>query len=127
MWQNRFPGTKINIHSSISPFSLRVLVYVVTSINIYTLYLIFILSKGGSSSKLYNSVHTKIFTLPPSTEVYPGHDYKGMMSSTVQEEKTLNPRLTKSVEEFTKIMAELNLPYPKKIDFAVPRNLKCGV
>ena len=59
--------------------------------------------------------------------VYPGHDYKGMLSSTIAEEKSFNPRLTKSKEEFEKIMKELNLPKPKKIDDAVPRNLKCGV
>jgi sulfur dioxygenase len=41
-------------------------------------------------------------------------------------EKTLNPRLTKSLEEFQTIMANLNLPYPKKIDASLPRNLKCG-
>jgi sulfur dioxygenase len=31
-----------------------------------------------------------------------------------------------SKEEFVKIMAELGLPYPKKIDEALPLNLKCG-
>ncbi|RYG98618.1 hypothetical protein EON65_51205 [archaeon] len=40
--------------------------------------------------------------------------------------KTHNPRLTKPLEEFVKIMDELNLPKPKKIDEAVPANLKCG-
>jgi len=45
----------------------------------------------------------------------------------VGEEKRLNPRLTKSVEEFVKIMAGLNLPYPAKIDASVPANLKCGL
>ena len=53
--------------------------------------------------------------------------YVGMMSSTIKEEMKSNPRLTKSKEEFIQIMADLNLPYPKKIDFAVPRNLVCGV
>ncbi len=31
------------------------------------------------------------------------------------EEKQFNPRLTKTKEEFIKIMDNLNLPYPKKI------------
>ena len=35
--------------------------------------------------------------------------------STVAEEKTLNPRLTKSKQEFAEIMKKLNLPYPKQI------------
>ncbi len=28
------------------------------------------------SRKLYDSVHTQIFSLPDDTEVYPAHDYK---------------------------------------------------
>lgn len=41
--------------------------------------------------------------------------FRGQMESSVWEEKHYNPRLTKSLEEFTKIMDNLNLPYPKKI------------
>jgi len=37
------------------------------------------------------------------------------MESSVWEEKRYNPRLTKDIEEFVKIMENLNLPYPKKI------------
>jgi sulfur dioxygenase len=76
---------------------------------------------------LYDSIHSHIFTLPESTLVYPAHDYKGHTSSTIGEEKALNPRLTKPKEVFIEIMAGLNLPYPKKIDTAVPANLKCGI
>ncbi|KAF2899630.1 hypothetical protein ILUMI_06539 [Ignelater luminosus] len=81
----------------------------------------------GSSKNLYHSVHEKIFTLPPATKLYPAHDYKGMTVTTVEEEKRLNPRLTKSLEEFIEIMDNLNLPYPKMIDKAVPANKVCGV
>lgn len=81
----------------------------------------------GSSSTLYNSVHQKIFTLPDSTKLYPAHDYKGLTSTTVDEEKRLNPRLTKSLEEFVKIMDNLNLAYPKMIDKALPANKVCGL
>ena len=52
--------------------------------------------------------------------------YKGETSSTVGEEKTLNPRLSKPEDEFIKIMDNLNLAYPKKIDVALPWNLNCG-
>jgi hypothetical protein len=31
------------------------------------------------------------------------------------------------LEEFKHIMANLNLPYPKFIDYAVPGNMQCGV
>ena len=83
--------------------------------------------QGGSSETLYDSVHSQIFTLPDDTVVYPAHDYKGHRSSTVGEEKRLNPRLGKTKEEFVDIMANLGLAYPKKIDEALPKNMVCGV
>lgn len=52
---------------------------------------------------------------------------QGQHNSTVGEEKAYNPRLTKPVEEFVSIMSNLNLPYPKKIDEAVPANMVCGL
>ncbi|XP_054262458.1 persulfide dioxygenase ETHE1, mitochondrial-like [Macrosteles quadrilineatus] len=81
----------------------------------------------GDAETLYNSVHTQIFTLPDNFKIFPAHDYKGFTYSTVLEEKTYNPRLTKSKAEFIKLMNNLNLPYPRKIDVAVPANKKCGV
>lgn len=69
----------------------------------------------GDPATLYSSVHSKIFTLPVETKLYPAHDYKGMTCTTVDEEKRLNPRLTKSLQEFVHIMNNLNLPYPKMI------------
>lgn len=41
----------------------------------------------GNSGALYDNLHAKIFTLPESTVVYPGHDYNGHLRSTVGEEK----------------------------------------
>mmetsp|Transcript_89960 Transcript_89960/g.188087 ORF Transcript_89960/g.188087 Transcript_89960/m.188087 type:complete len:427 (+) Transcript_89960:134-1414(+) len=81
----------------------------------------------GNSETLYESVHGKILSLPGETLIYPGHDYKGRNVSTVAEELKFNPRLTATKEGFVKIMSELNLPYPKQIDRAVPANLVCGV
>lgn len=83
--------------------------------------------QGGSAETLYDSVHTKLFVLPDDTVVYPAHDYKERTSSTIGLEKTTNPRLTKSKPEFVEIMANLNLSYPKKIDVAVPLNMRCGI
>lgn len=84
--------------------------------------------QGGSSDTLYDSVHHKLLTLlPADCLVYPAHDYQGRSHSTIAEERALNPRLTKSKEEFKRIMGALNLPKPKQIDVAVPANLKCGV
>ena len=39
----------------------------------------------------------------------------GQTNSSVEEELQYNKRLTKTREEFIKIMNELNLPYPKQI------------
>jgi glyoxylase-like metal-dependent hydrolase (beta-lactamase superfamily II)/rhodanese-related sulfurtransferase len=82
----------------------------------------------GDAATLYRSIHEQIFTLPDACEIYPGHDYKGRLVSTVGEEKRLNPRLGggKSVEQFVEIMKSLQLAYPKKINIAVPANLHGG-
>ncbi|XP_036032869.1 persulfide dioxygenase ETHE1, mitochondrial isoform X1 [Onychomys torridus] len=81
----------------------------------------------GCARTLYHSVHEKIFTLPGNCLIYPAHDYHGLTVSTVEEERTLNPRLTLSCEEFIKVMDNLNLPKPQQIDLAVPANMRCGV
>lgn len=85
--------------------------------------------QGGDSEKLFRSVRERLFTLPSATLVYPGHDYRGMIVSTIGEEKELNPRLgkDKTLKEFTYIMANLKLAYPKMIDTAVPANINCGI
>lgn len=81
----------------------------------------------GDSRVLYKSVHERIFTLPDEFRVYPAHDYRGNMESTVAEEKKYNPRLTKDVDTFVEIMANLKLAYPKFIDKAIPANRECGL
>ncbi len=82
----------------------------------------------GDASRLYDSVTTRLFTLPPDTLVFPAHDYKGRTVSTIREERALNARLGggRTREEFVAIMANLNLPYPRQIDRALPANLQCG-
>uniref|UniRef100_A0A7S1XA86 persulfide dioxygenase n=1 Tax=Compsopogon caeruleus TaxID=31354 RepID=A0A7S1XA86_9RHOD len=80
----------------------------------------------GNSRTLYESVHSQIFTLPDDTPLYPAHDYQGLTSTTVREEKQFNPRLTRTIDEFCDIMAKLNLPKPRLIDQSVPANMVCG-
>lgn len=82
----------------------------------------------GSAAKLYDSIHKKIFTLPPDTLVYPGHDYNGNTVSTIKQEAAKNARLGggKSKQEFLEIMGNLKLPYPRFIDRALPANKACG-
>lgn len=82
----------------------------------------------GSPAKLYHSVHEKLFRLPDETIIYPGHDYRGLTSSSIGAEKKFNPRLRQdmTLEDFVRVMNELNLPRPKKIDEAVPANMAGG-
>jgi sulfur dioxygenase len=83
--------------------------------------------QNGDPEMLYNSLKDKIFTLPDETTVYPGHDYKGELISTIGAEKVQNPRFAnKSKEEFIDIMKNLNLPDPKFMDIAVPLNQSIG-
>ncbi|HEX2875888.1 MAG TPA: universal stress protein [Polyangiaceae bacterium] len=83
----------------------------------------------GDAGTLYRSVHDQIFSLPDSTLLYPGHDYKGRTVTSVGEEKRLNPRLGggKTAHQFAEIMSQLQLAYPKKIDVALPANLQLGL
>jgi glyoxylase-like metal-dependent hydrolase (beta-lactamase superfamily II)/rhodanese-related sulfurtransferase len=83
----------------------------------------------GDAHELYRSVHDKLFTLPAQTLIYPGHDYKGRTVTSVAEERRLNPRLGRGTSEarFVEIMHELALAYPKYIDIALPRNVRCGL
>lgn len=88
----------------------------------------------GNSNTLYESVHSQLFTLPSSVTVCPAHNYSGLDVSSIGEERRLNPRLAAEApagpidrSRFYTIMDELKLPRPKKIDIALPANLKCGV
>jgi glyoxylase-like metal-dependent hydrolase (beta-lactamase superfamily II) len=85
--------------------------------------------QNGDADALYKSVKEKLFTLPDDYLVYPAHDYKDRRVSSIAQEKKRNPRLggERTLEEFRQIMANLNLPYPKFIDYAVPGNKQCGI
>lgn len=85
--------------------------------------------QGGDAAMLYHSVRDKLFALSGETLVYPAHDYQGRWVSSIAQERQRNPRLggDRTVEEFVALMAALDLPYPKFIDYAVPGNLQCGV
>lgn len=84
--------------------------------------------QGGDAVSLYHSVREKILALPNDTLLYSAHDYNHRHVLTVAQEKERNPRLggEKTLSEFVAIMQDLKLPYPKKIDAAVPANRHCG-
>jgi len=83
----------------------------------------------GDAAGLFRSVRGQIFSLPDAFMLYPGHDYKGRTATTVGEEKRHNARLScdKTEAEFIDIMNGLQLGYPRRIDVAVPANLRCGL
>ena len=85
--------------------------------------------QNGDAATLYHTITHKLFTLPADTLVFPAHDYQGRRVSSIEQEKTRNPRIggEKSLQEFVSIMHELKLAYPKFIDYAVPGNKACGI
>lgn len=84
--------------------------------------------QSGDAAVLYDSITQKLFTLADSTIVYPGHDYKGILSSTIKEERAYNPRLggNRNKDAFIHVMNSLKLEPPLRIANAVAGNLKCG-
>ncbi|MGH8751606.1 MAG: MBL fold metallo-hydrolase [Burkholderiales bacterium] len=83
--------------------------------------------QGGDARKSWDSIVNKLFRLPDQTTVYPAHDYKGWLSSSIGEEKRHNPRLAgKTESEYVAIMQSLKLPSPELMDIAVSANLACG-
>lgn len=84
--------------------------------------------QSGSAAQLYRSITEVLFALPDDTVVWPAHDYNGRTSSTIGQEKRTNARVAgKSLAEFVKIMDELHLPKPRRIDEAVPANQSSGL
>ncbi|MES1196375.1 MAG: MBL fold metallo-hydrolase [Steroidobacter sp.] len=82
----------------------------------------------GSARTLFHSIKQKLFALPDNCVVYPGHDYSGRTASSIGEEKQLNPRIGGEANEtdFVGFMDNMRLPHPKKLDIAVPANIKAG-
>jgi glyoxylase-like metal-dependent hydrolase (beta-lactamase superfamily II) len=85
--------------------------------------------QSGDAGQAYDSITQKLFALPDEFPVYPAHDYNGITSTTIGEEKRCNPRLNNNQtrDGYIRIMNSMNLEKPKKIDLAVPGNQRCGM
>ena len=84
--------------------------------------------QNGNPYDQYHSLFDRLLKLPKNTFIYPAHDYKGENVSTIGEEINFNPRLqVTSVQEYVKIMENLNLNNPKLMDVAVPANQSMGM
>ena len=72
----------------------------------------------GDPRVLYQSIHEKIFRLPPETLVYPGHDYNGIMVSTIGEELRWNTSVGHGISEqdFVERMKKLHFPGSNSIE-----------
>ncbi|MHA7880788.1 MAG: MBL fold metallo-hydrolase [Saccharospirillum sp.] len=82
----------------------------------------------GNAATLYHSITDKIFNLPDDCAIYPAHDYNGRTRSSVGEEKQFNARAGGGASEndFVGYMNAMRLPHPKKLDIALPANLRSG-
>ena len=80
----------------------------------------------GDADTLYDSISSKLFTMPDDTLVYPAHDYTGMTCTTIGEEKRWNPRMNLARDAFIRFMQQRDMVDPKRIHKAVPANLACG-
>ena len=78
---------------------------------------------GGDAGEQYDSITHKLFTLPDATMVYPAHDYRGHIHSTIGEEKGSNPRMAgRSREAYVELMNNLGFPLPEGIQEALQPN-----
>jgi len=83
--------------------------------------------QNGSAEQQYQSLFNRLLQLPENTAVYPGHDYKGWLVSSIGEEKRHNPRLQVADQHaYISLMSALKLPNPKLMDIAIPANQSCG-
>lgn len=90
---------------------------------------------GGSSSELYNSIQ-KILSLPDSTRIFVGHDYKApgrddfAWETTVGEQKALNVHVGqgRDLESFTQMRDErdASLSMPRLILPSLQVNMRAG-
>jgi len=81
----------------------------------------------GDPHQLYESLFEGLLKLPPETEVYPAHDYKGRGHSTIGAEISDNPRLQKTGRtEFVAMMQALDLAAPTHLTEALRTNMSGG-
>ena len=89
----------------------------------------------GSAEDLYNSVHEKLYKLPPETRVFVGHDYQPggrelRYETTISESMKENKQLREETarDEFVKVRTERDktLSQPKLILHSLQVNIRAG-
>lgn len=84
------------------------------------------------AAELYDSLHTKLLTLPAELEIYPGHQagsacgagLSGKPASTIGFEKRFNPMLSMSREAFIEALTASTPPQPADMAHIVKANLR---
>ncbi len=83
--------------------------------------------QGGDARQQYDSLFSKLLTLPGRTLMYPAHDYNGRHVSTIADERSQNPRLqVTSVDEYVALMAGLRIDDPQLMDVPDRPSLRPG-
>ena len=78
---------------------------------------------GGDPLAQYDSITQKLFALGDDTLVFPAHDYRGHVQSTIGEERRANPRVAgRTREAYAELMNGLGLPLPENIQEALQAN-----
>jgi sulfur dioxygenase len=78
---------------------------------------------GGDPGAQYDAIINKLFTLPDSLLVFPTHDYRGNICSTIGNEKRSNARITgRTRDAYINLMNNLGMPLPTKIQEALQAN-----
>lgn len=84
----------------------------------------------GSPADLFDSV-TRLYQFPDNTTVYSGHDYNGLLSTTIGESKKFNSSINAKTLKADFILAEEKInptkQPPARLSDAVPGCIKCGI
>jgi glyoxylase-like metal-dependent hydrolase (beta-lactamase superfamily II)/rhodanese-related sulfurtransferase len=81
----------------------------------------------GDAEALWDSLYEHLFALDPKLLVYPGHNYKGALPTTLDEQRDTNPRL--DVPDRAAFVAEMtarNLELPRHLTEALRTNASGG-
>jgi glyoxylase-like metal-dependent hydrolase (beta-lactamase superfamily II) len=82
----------------------------------------------GDPEALYESLFERVLRLEGSLLVYPGHNYKRLPATTLDEQRQTNPRLQRRGRaEFVEMMRSLSLAMPDHLSEALRTNQTGGV
>jgi len=78
----------------------------------------------GNSGALYHTLHETLGELADETIVYPAHDYRGRVASTIGAERRTNPRFALDRDAFIATMDAHHPPEPELFEKSIAANSK---